>query len=197
MREIKNQLGYSITEIIVALSIFVVVITLSSLIFQQVLIGQKKIIGGQNGQESIRYLFEVISKEIRMAKRFTNICSDTRYALTVGVNPNRVFHVDNNIGNVTGTELYFKNKDKECVKYSLDTGNFKIERIMEDGTNSANGLMLPESVKITDLKFKVVDSTDYSVQPKVTIKMDYEITTGGFVNKLTMQTTVSARYYSY
>lgn len=186
---LKNEAGFSLVEIITALSIFIVVITVSSSIFQHVIIGQRKAIAGQNGQESIRYIFEIVSKELRMAKRFTSECATQLGAAGA---TDRVYNL-----NGGADTIYFKNKDDECVRYYVDGNNdFKVQRVNENGTNNVEGIMTPEKVTVSDINFEVVDSPDYSLMPKITVRIEFELDSGSAVETVDMQTTVSARYYT-
>ena len=66
-KKIKNNLGVTLIELIVAVALFSVTILSAMQIFQMVVEGQRSAIAAQSVQESMRYAFEIMSKEIRMA----------------------------------------------------------------------------------------------------------------------------------
>ncbi len=206
LKNIKNnQKGFSFVEIIVSLTIFVYVVMISTAIFQQVVVGQRREIAAQNAQESLRFITEVISKELRMTKRFTigaNSCESEmglNFTLNLGVS-NRIFQPNDSTvfagSPVTSNELYFKNEHDECVKYSLNGGDdFFIDRYKEDGTGEEHGSTTPINVNVNNLEFVIEDSDDYSTVPRVTVLMDIVSGFGNSTETLKLQTTIAPRYY--
>jgi len=55
LKKIKNEKGVSLLELLVAVTLFSVVIISSTQIFKMVVDGQRNAIGAQNVQENIRY----------------------------------------------------------------------------------------------------------------------------------------------
>lgn len=189
LKIIKNQNGTSLIEMMVAVGIFVIIGTLSLHIFKATLESQKNAIAAQNTQENLRYLFEIMSKEIRQAQVLSNDC-ETRLSISTS---NEIYYKNDN-------NLYFKNKDNLCVHYYLDGVAIKIQRISEDGTTYNIDLPLtPNEIKVTDLAFDVIDNltTDppgSKIQPYVTFKIELEASNAS-QQKIIMQTTVSSRHY--
>jgi prepilin-type N-terminal cleavage/methylation domain-containing protein len=176
---LKNQKGITLLELIVAVGIFSVVILAATGIFQAAMEGQRSAIAAQNLQESMRYAFEVMSKEIRMAQKSTGgDCGG-------GFGSGKIYKTKS--GN---DELNFKNYNGECVKYRLNGDRLEIER------NSIAGFITPDEIKVSNLKFSIVDNIP-AEQSKVTMKMDIETAGGKDMHKqrMTIQTSVSARYY--
>lgn len=160
-------------ELIVAMAIFSVLMLATLDIFKMVIEGQRNAIGSQDIQESMRYALEVMSKEIRMAQKATDECGVTGsgiYAVSAG----------NDI-------LYFKNKDSKCVIYELASDRLQITRGVD------TGVITPSIIKLSNLKFYIVDGA--SVQSRVTISTDVEISKGTHKQSMKIQTTVSSRHY--
>ena len=169
---IKNKKGVTLLELIVAVAIFSVVVLSAMEIFQMVIEGQRSAIAAQNIQESMRYVFEVISKEMRMAQKSgAGVC----------ISANKVFETDLN-----NNELRFINEKDVCVRYYLENNRLKIDR------GSDSDFITPDEIKISDIYFKVVDYA----QSRVNIMMDIEAV-GKAMHKqpIKMQTTISSRYY--
>jgi len=184
---LKNKSGTSLIEIMFAVSIFVILIGLTLSIFKSTVESQKSAIAAQNTQESMRFLFEIMSKEIRSAKIMDSGCDGFFTILS-----------DKKIYYINGGVLYFKNKDDECVAYYVDANDdFAIER--DNGVGALP--VTPNDIKVTDLDFFVADNDigvlpDAKIQPRVTIKIEVEAnSSGAHKQHMIMQTTVSSRRY--
>ena len=173
-----NKKGFSLLELIVSMGIFSVIVLSSIAIFQRVIEGQRLAIASQNTQESLRYVFEVISKEIRTAKKDLGTCAN--------VPDDQVFAVSR------GSTLYFKNQDGDCVTYQLTNNRFYITR----GVDS--GYITPDEVYISNLIF-TARSSSATTQPAVTITMTLYNETFGtkdlYKSAMDLQTTISSRSY--
>lgn len=191
--KIYNQKGFSLVELMTAVAIFIIIIISVTAIFQKVLEGQMNAIAGQNTQESMRYAMEVISKEIRAAKKMD---ISKQCDLVFGINSvtdNKIYNT-----NAGATELNFRNKDKNCVRYYIDgaTNQLMIQR----GAAAAQPIT-PDEVKVEYLKFNIKDTPfniyPISDQPLVTLSMDVSAATGKdiYSNAMKVQTTLSSRFY--
>jgi prepilin-type N-terminal cleavage/methylation domain-containing protein len=173
--KIKNKKGFTIIELLVAISIFVTMILSITEIFAKVNEGQRHAIAAQNIQESMRYAFEVIAKEIRMAK-----LDEGGACIGAG-------HLYEE--NAEGTSLKFLNYHNECVTYYLDGSALAVDR------DDYKAYASPGTVVVSNLIFSSVDFGGI-VQPRVTIKMEIEAF-GKEIDKqkTILQTTISSRYY--
>ena len=183
----KNKIGVTLLELMVAVSLFSVIMLSATQIFKMVIEGQRSAIASQNMQENIRYIFEAMSKEIRMATISNHDCESI---LAPAVATNKIFNITTN---TEGNILYFKNKDGICTVYYLLNESIIIIR----GSDTA--AISPNEIKVSNLEFRVVDDligAFHSIQPIVTMKMDIEAV-GKEMHKqeMKMQTTVSSRYY--
>ena len=102
----QNKKGVTLLEITVAVAIFSVVMLSATEIFRMVIEGQRNAIASQNVQESMRYAFETMAKEIRTAIASNDDC-ESLFNPPAGAT-NKVF---NTATNSEGDILYFKNKD--------------------------------------------------------------------------------------
>lgn len=182
-RKKKNNLkpGISLIEVLVATSLFVIILLSMTQIFQMIIESQRRAVASQNLQENIKYFFEVISKEIRMAQKndgsCTNIPVGSRFAL----------------GSSTyGQVLYLKNYHGQCVSYYLANDNgirrFKVDR----GTDS--DYLSPQAIHIDYLQFEVHENL--TSQAYVTIGLGASVfNTRGVISNLIIQTSITSRYY--
>jgi type II secretory pathway component PulJ len=177
---ISDATGTSLLEIIVAVALFTVIMLSATQIFKMIAESQRNALAAGNVQDNIRFAFEVISKEIRDAQRSDGSC----FSLS---GENKIFNLD-------GDDLYFMNKDSQCVMYELDNGRLKITR------GSDAGYITPDEIEITNLNFQIKDElSSYAgfpgSQALVVINLDAENANAGIKQNIKMQTAVSARYY--
>jgi len=174
----QNNLGVTLLEMLVAVALFSVTILSATQIFKMVIEGQRNAIAAQNVQESMRYAFETMAKEIRMAQKDDGSCAAAGHVYST---------------NVDNSELYFINYHGDCVAYYLeydgDIPRLKVDRGL------ASAFVTPDEIKVSNLEF-IVDDNVSAIQSIVTIKMDIEAV-GKEMHKQTMkiQTTISSRYY--
>lgn len=175
----KTKRGFSLIEVLVSVSLFVIIIMSATEIFKMVIEGQRDAIASQNVQESLKYFFEVIGKEMRMARRNDGSCAN----VPVG----QIFQVDNNsLGNV----LYFRNYYGQCVTYRLaadgDSQRFQITR------NVNSGFISPKKINIEALRF----SLDTTGQPVITVSTKaWALGENRFKSEMEIQTSITSRYY--
>ncbi len=177
---IKNhQRGVGLLEMIVVVAIFSVTILAATDIFKWVIEGQRNALAAQNVQENMRYAFETMGKEIRMAQ-LRNGCGP--------VDINKVYDTS-----VSNTRLHFRNQDGDCVTYYLNSNALMVTRA---GNSAA---VTPNEIKVSNLIFSVVDDLDgevHSLQSRVTMAMDVEAV-GKIMHrqKIRLEFTISSRYY--
>lgn len=187
MREnnIKNNQGVTLLELIVAVSLFTVSILLATQIFRMVIDGQRDAIAAQNMQESMRYTFERISKEIRMAQKdIDNAC--------IGL-PNKIYEVSSS-GSGSNDILTFLNYHGQCIEYSLSDGRLYMTR--EPGVSEISLPITVGKVNINNLRFEVMGSDLETDQLLVIVKINAEVKAKEqFRHKIKIQTSISSRYY--
>ena len=186
LKIIKNNLGTTLLEMMVAVAIFAVAMLLATGIFIVVLEGQRSAISSQNIQESARYALETIAKELRQAQASDGVC-----APLFNPEPTPVYKIFNTAQ--AGAALYFRNKNGDCTAYFLEANRLKISR------GAVSDFITPDEIRISNLKFAVKDDAIgafHAIQPAVTLTMDIEAF-GKEMHKQPMkiQTTISARYY--
>jgi len=183
--------GFTLIEVIVSVSLFVVIILSVTSIFKLAIDGQRSAIATQNVQESLKFFLEVTAKEIRMAQKNGGVCQNIPDGTIFQVTPQ-----------VNGDMLYFKNYYGECVKYYLATDGpdgsnlrFVISRAAGAAATPSLDFISPAKIRINDLHFVVSNSASTS-QPMVTINLNANaLDSSQFESDMTLQTSITSRYY--
>ena len=190
--------GFSLMEILISISLFILIILSATDIFRLVIAGQQKAIAAQNLQESMKYFLEAVDKEVRMAKKESGTCASyftmpsatSTYALVTAPNSN-------------GNALVFRNFYDECVMYYLGTttsaGRFIVRR------NAVEGPISPTNMNITALNYSLQNYSSSSLpiaRPLVVMELDAKTYLGTIgqgtyrdLASIKMQTSLTSRYY--
>lgn len=177
---LRSEGGYSFMELIVAIGLFAVVVTLMTGTFFISLRGQGKTTTAQNVSDNARYAMEVISKEIRMGKGYSIVLNPSQIKFTSSM-PNRnnaqvSFFLDTDITSGTYHQIMFD-----------DDTNINLP--FEDSITSNN-------VEVTNLEFIVSDPVPPpDSQPRITIIMQVKSkgTNPDIASSIDLQTTISSR----
>ena len=185
MTGIKTKPGFTLVEVLISVTLFVMIMLSATQIFELVISSQRSAIATQNVQESLKYFLEVIAKEMRMAQKNQGVCP--------GIPDNEIFVVSSN---ALGDVLNFKNYYGQCITYSLvpDGTNqrFWISRV-SGGTTLAD-FITPVKIRMDSLHFVLNEST--STQPVVMINLHaHALNEAQFQSAMTIQTSITSRYY--
>lgn len=200
VKKIINTKGTSLLELLVAVTLFVVIILSATTIFKMVIDGQRNAISAQNVQENMRYAMEKMSKEIRMAQiAYRGSQPSDRDCIQLFSDPDTAVNKVFNLKGAGNDILYFKNKDEVCVAYFLESNRLKIKTRKVSNGSVAEDFITPSKTEVSNLKFYVVDDKIgqfHSLQPYVIASMDIKAV-GLPTNeqKMKIQFTVSSRYY--
>ncbi|MFH1523314.1 MAG: prepilin-type N-terminal cleavage/methylation domain-containing protein [Patescibacteria group bacterium] len=192
----KNNKGATLLEMLVAVALFSVTMLSATQIFSMVVEGQRNSIAAQNIQENMRYAFETMAKEIRMARGAHGGSSCD--LSPVGTTAFKVFNTSESMeASNFGDELYFENKNGDCVRYYLED-DAGISRLKVDrDINSA--FITPDDLNLEKLLFYIEDDEAnefHEIQPSVTIMMEARAMRKEMhKQEMKIQTTISSRYY--
>lgn len=174
-RKNKNEEGFTLIEVLVAVGIFVYVVLIATQIFKMTIEAQQKSIASKHLQENIRYCLEAMSKEVRMARPDrdgTCVPEDTVYYTNAG-----------------NDELWFLNQYDRCVHYFLDGDRLKINR------GGSETYMTPSNLSVGNLEFNVAGSLPND-QILTTIKIISTVSDERLTEQtLRIQTSLSNRHY--
>ena len=175
--QLLNSRGVTLLELMVSISLFAITILMATQIFKSVIDGQRTAIASQEMQESVRYAFERMGKEIRTAvKDPSGACNAA---------PGKVYRVD-----ASGEGITFLNYKNKCIHYYIDNKRLAIQRNAEPMQ-----YITPSNIIITKPRFVLTNNSD-SVQAKVLIRLQMEILVKNRgKQKLSVETILSSRFY--
>ncbi len=193
-----SQKGFTLLEIMVALSIFTVALLLTTDIFQRIIEGQRNAIASINVQENFRYALEIMGKEIRNAETPLGGCYSSEFGDNSDDNNTySAIDADNSVagihGNGLGVRLVFRNKYGECITYYENSGRLYIRR------NNMIYPITPNNIRVNRLAFNVSDDgndPNINTKPSVTLQINAEVIgKESESNELNIQTTITSRQY--
>jgi len=164
--------GMTLLEIIVALSIFSIMITGAINLFSSLIKYQKNLLDRAYVLNAVSYSVEYMSKAMRMAQKDT-----TGKCITTG----------NNFALTAGPNIEFLNSNNDCQEFFLENGAVKVRKlgIVQNLT--------PSNIVIEGLNFSVLgDGQSNTLQPKVTFSLKAKSLNNATLS-LIIQTTVSQR----
>ncbi len=212
MMRINNKTGFTLVEMLIAISIFAVVATLASSLFSTFANNQKRIKVSQELLNNAQYALEIISREVKNNEIIgfgANQCLGldpviyTKCLLFARENGETAGFVykEVDIGGQLDIQLAYVQLD--CVR--SEAGIYSNCTLMPGQEPAIMLSAAYNKVNVTDLDFLLTpiinpyfDETGVSnQQPRVTIKMKVEYESIKMVEQIThyLQTTVSSRVY--
>ena len=179
MIEAKNEKGFTLLEMIVALGVFAVAALLSTSSLLSLTDAQKKTASLSSAYDNLRFALETIAKDIRTGGDF--YCGADSNDLPLVPAPK-----DCAAG---GPALTYKNVAGENISYRLSGGG--IEKFAGGGLF---GAMTSPDVTISTLAFYVLGSPAAdNFQPRITVVIKGVAGSGRSASEFNLQTTVSQR----
>jgi prepilin-type N-terminal cleavage/methylation domain-containing protein len=178
----KNGGGYTLIEVLVAITIFVIIIAGPTGFLTTSLKGQKKALATMEIVDSTSFSLEYISRTLRMAKK-----DQTGDCIEAGAN------YENPDGDVS--KIRFLNYQELCQEFSLMNGQLgQRQSIDKSKTNLSQFLpQTPEDLEITLLKFELTGRTQSDdFQPRATILFELQKKNQP-ESKIRLQTSISQR----
>jgi prepilin-type N-terminal cleavage/methylation domain-containing protein len=187
----NNKKGFTLVEILVVLVIFSIMISAITSVFISGIRTQQNIIAQEQLLDQVNYALDYMGRAIMMAKNGTsNKCSTNNDYYNPKDSPGGVSLKFVNIGGDPSS--------KDCINFYLLN-----DQIYKGNSRNENPFtaftLTSENVKITKLIFNVIGgaantgSSTNNPQPKVTIYIEAESKSGTPLQKLKIQTTISAR----
>lgn len=173
--KLKGNEGLTLIELMIAMALFVIVMVVVTGLFGQAVNNQSKTTSQKNLQESLDYSLNFIKKEVSGAQQSLvtapatycggATCSGDSFFCT----PTRTF------SGATVKDLYFINKNEQCVRYFLQTDTSGVTRLAV----TRNGLPTPTAyvyltasdTNMTDLDFDRILLTNDPEYPSAKLTM--------------------------
>ncbi|MEI7452079.1 MAG: prepilin-type N-terminal cleavage/methylation domain-containing protein [Candidatus Falkowbacteria bacterium] len=175
----NKKSGFTLIEILVAISIFAVIILAVSSIFRNVITNQRTTSDDSATREDIKYFVEIFSREVKGAVR------NSTAADVCGVAPDHMF-----ASNASSTELYFQNQKGQCVAYFTALDDNGVNRL-EIARDSEAFFISSGAINIAAINFTMDDSA--AVQPIVTVNVQVLSQADQTIPAYNIQTTISPR----
>lgn len=166
--------GFSLIEIIVAASIFAIVVASASSLFVVGIRGQRNAVSQKDLLDNLRFAMEVMTRQLRMAQQDGQggACTGVARATYGG----------------GGSTMSFIDYNRNCVTYRLDNGKIQARK----GGGQFNDIT-SNDINITTLDFKLQGELVYdNEQPRVTIYIEAEDPNNSEAN-IKLQTMISGR----
>ena len=177
--------GYTLIEIMIAVSIFFIVVAAPTGFFVGSIKGQQKALSSQELIDNVSYNLEYISRAIRMAKK-----DKAGDCLSIAKNNYQA----------NSTSIRFLNYDNKCQEFFLEGGKLKVRKSVDNtSANFGSSLPLtPESLEVISFKTGPSDSWDQgdNQQPRVTLFLNMKGARGlaeELQPRIQIQTTISQR----
>ncbi|MCX6792616.1 MAG: prepilin-type N-terminal cleavage/methylation domain-containing protein [Candidatus Falkowbacteria bacterium] len=159
---IKIESGFTLLEMMIAVSLFTVVMLISSSMFLSSIDSQSRAIGSKNIQESLNFALASMSNEIAKAVVDPGPCDGRCDGASV-------FCV---LGSGLEKKIIFKELDNTCIAYQLTTfsSDVRVLSMSRDGLTPV--YLTPRNINISDLNFNteyVTNVTNYIAKASVSI----------------------------
>jgi len=178
---LKPQRGYSITEVLVSVLIFSIIVGAGTGVFVSAIKLQRYNLTHQRLIGQVNYAIEYMTRAIRMARKDDGTCGFNEENYNYADPPNNNW-------------IEFQTYNGECWKFFLEDGQLKIDKHIDKHREIYE--LTSSDFQVTDFRINV-SGDESEKQPKATIYM--EIKGGGSdpQPKLKIQTTVSQRNLNF
>ncbi len=174
--------GYTLIELLVAMVVFLILISALAGVFASSLRNQRYFLTSQRLLDQSSYALEYMSKALRMAK-------EDEEGDCVGSGKTYEYNYDPDSDSYS---LKFKNQRKECQEFSVKDGVLWDKRKDQDGNDIYDSEKLPLLSDDFEIK-KFEVNTIEEFQPRVTISFDIAGKVMKDKPRIRLQTTVSQR----
>ncbi|MFH1161909.1 MAG: type II secretion system protein [Candidatus Jorgensenbacteria bacterium] len=167
--------GFTVVELLVAMSIFAIFLSIAFGVFVQAVKGQRELTRFMAVQNNAGLVLEQMMREMRTGYWF---CDGTEN----GAAPCET----------SGNSLTFKNHEGEMVRYRLDSE--KVGRQVV-GVDDDPVPLTSSVVRISNLQFLVTQQGNPCVPPRITVAMQAGLAGAGNVAPVNLETSVSSRVF--
>ncbi len=149
---LQDTSGLTLLELLVAVSLFTIVMVISTSMFLGAVDTQSRSVSSKTLQESLGYAASFMTAETTGALKDPTICNGSCVS------------ADDFFCSLAGdTQLVFRNAEGVCILYEIEEDNsiprLKVTRDPFDGA-SVSDYLTPSSVRLTDLAFNAGSAND-------------------------------------
>ncbi|MFH1207284.1 MAG: prepilin-type N-terminal cleavage/methylation domain-containing protein [Patescibacteria group bacterium] len=156
-QSINNKKGFTLIEMIIALSIFVLILLIATNVFVIINRSQRKVAAAQKIQDDVRYMMEVMAQDIRLGRINYDFYSDISNGVdlhpSADTQPVRI--------------LALINQANQDIFYRWDSANQRMQYCKEVTLNECDldtgggwNDLTPNGVSIEDLRFVITPTAD-------------------------------------
>lgn len=169
----ETKKGFTLVELMVAITIFAIVLTGFVQLFSSAIYSQKESLNNAYILSNSSFLMEFLARNLRMAQKdISGVC----------ISPKSNFEIS-----PSGKDIKFLNYDKKCQEIYLENG--KAVTLI----NGNKYYLVPENISVDNLKFKAHGGSQNDFfQPKITFTISLS-TKNQPKQSITLQSTVSQR----
>jgi type II secretory pathway pseudopilin PulG len=174
----QRSAGFTMIEVLVAFTLFLVVVGATSGVFLAAVRSQRNSTAFLNAQNNLRFVLESTSREIRTGRDFQILKTDgpsLRGGMGQGEN---------------GDVLSFTNQNGDSVRYRLQAG--KLEKSSDSGVSFS--ALTAENVTVASFRFYLAGAAPADeLQPRITLSVKVRSRVGTQEQEVLVQTTVTQR----
>ena len=169
---IKKKGGFTLVESLVAITVFLVVVTIAGGIYIGLVRQERRLYAFLKTENSIRFALDYMGRDIRMARSYDEF-------------------EDQNVFPYGGTSLTFVDYNRQDTTYEFREKGIFISR--GAGGNSLS--LLSDTIEVNYLKFYITENSPGNKQPSVTIALEATDKNTGF--KYSLETAVTPRNLNF
>ncbi|MFZ2414742.1 MAG: prepilin-type N-terminal cleavage/methylation domain-containing protein [Minisyncoccia bacterium] len=177
----KSKLGFTLVESLVAITIFLVVVTMVGSIYISFVRQERRLYEFLKTENNIRFALEYIGRDIRMAHDFN---FENNFS---------VFDTDSGTETLTFNDYTSKNGESHPVTYTFLNKNIQVTRY-----NSVSAIdLLEENVEVNSFKFYITEGRQLvppNKQPTVIIVLE---AVDQYGNEYNLETAVTPRNLNF
>lgn len=191
MKQKNKKTGFSLIEVLVATTVFVLVVSVAAGLFVHTLQSQRKVLAYQELFDQTSYIMEYMTRSIRMAKKQrTTIDPPITCIDPIGRNYQLIGLEGRHLRFIRWDHLVVPGGAFICYEFRLNVERIEVSR--DRGTSWT--FLTSDRLRILNLRF-IVEGDNPGLQPRITILLEAEGREYGLGMrpKTRLQTTISQR----
>jgi len=191
MKQKNKKTGFSLIEVLVATTVFVLVISVAAGLFVHALQSQRKVLAYQELFDQTSYIMEYMARSIRMAKKQrTTIDPPITCIDPIGRNYQLIGLEGRHLRFIRWDHLVVPGGAFICYEFRLNAGRIEVSR----NRGVSWTFLTSDRLTVLNMRFRI-DGDSLRIQPRITIFLEVEGREygAGIRPKTRLQTTISQR----